>query len=75
MRYRAVFTTNEPELVSKAFEPERHVSKEDRSRMKIKAGKKEIEFAIEADDLVAFKSSFVSVMRALEILEKMKGIQ
>ena len=75
MKYRATFAVEGTGICAQAFKPEQHLSKEDRSTVRMSTAKNRITFTIDAHDIVALKSGFTSVMRSLEILEKMSRIK
>ncbi len=70
MSYEAVIRVNkEPSLILKCFEPEQKCIG-DRSQYTIKKGKNSVEFNIKAKDAVALKAMTNSIIKMLEVIEK-----
>jgi len=70
MSYEAVIKVNkEPDVILKCFEPEQKSIKH-RSQYTIKRNKNSIEFSIKAKDAVALKAATNSIIKMLEVIEK-----
>ena len=70
MSYEAVILVHkDPGLIAKCFEPEQKKIK-DRSQYTIKKHKNSVEFSIKAKDAVALKTMMNSIIKMLEVIEK-----
>lgn len=70
MSYEAVIKVHkEPNLILKCFEPQQKEIR-DRSQYTIKKNKNSVEFKIKARDIVALKTVLNSIIKMLEVIEK-----
>ncbi len=76
MKYHTILEIKyKPLLVKKCLDPELHLLEGSRVRVKTKASKSALVFEFESDDSTSLRAAINTVLKALQVLEKVETLK